>query len=54
MRLRLRTAANNGLLFIPKMIYDYEQSRWSDSGGRKPRNGEKETCPIVHLKSHMG
>jgi hypothetical protein len=44
-----------GLLFIPQIIYEYEQPRWNDTDRGKPKNSE-ETLPqyqFVHYKSHM-
>jgi hypothetical protein len=55
-RLCLWTAASNGLLFIPQVIYESEEPQWNDTDRGKLKNLEKKNlfqCHFVHHKSHM-
>jgi hypothetical protein len=38
------------LLFIPQMIYEYQESQWNDIDRGKPKNLEK-TCPSATLST---
>jgi hypothetical protein len=37
----LCTAATNGSIVHPQVIYEYGQSRWNDSDRGKPKNSEE-------------
>jgi hypothetical protein len=43
------------MLFIPQMIYEYGERRWTDIDSGKLKNSEKglSHCRFVHHKSHM-
>jgi hypothetical protein len=43
------------ILFIPQMIYEYEERRWNDTDRGIPKNSEINLpqCHSVHHKSHM-
>jgi hypothetical protein len=40
------------ILFIPKAIHEYGESRWNDIDRGKLKNSKK-NLPSVHHKSHM-
>jgi hypothetical protein len=42
-------------MFIPQMIYEYEERWWVDTDRGKPKNLEKDLSQyyFVHHKSHM-
>jgi hypothetical protein len=44
-----------GLLFIPRIIYEYVEPRWNDIDRGKPKNWKKSLlqCHFVHYKSQM-